>query len=225
MVRVSACALVLALAGAAQAQSFTEGFDPGANPPAVTTGLPAGWVSVNNSPGGPGTNPNWNWRNDGAVFPQLAGTGYAYANFNSSTGSNNISNYLMSPVVNFSAGDTISFWTRTVDVPSFPDRLALVVSTNGASTNPADFSTTLLTVNATLTTAGYPVVWTNFVGTVPVAGSGRFAFWYNPTNGGPLGANSDYIGVDEVAYTAVPAPASLALLGLGGLVAGRRRRA
>jgi MYXO-CTERM domain-containing protein len=34
----------------------------------------------------------------------------------------------------------------------------------------------------------------------------------------------DYVIVDDVSVTAVPAPASLALLGLGGLFAGRRRR-
>lgn len=225
MVRITACAVALALAGAAQAQSFSEGFEPGPNPPVVTTGLPAGWVSVNNSPGGPGSNPNWNWRNDGAVFPAHSGIGYAYANFNSSTGANNISNYLMSPVVNFSAGDTISFWTRTVDSPFFPDRMELVVSFNGASTSPGDFTTSLLTINPGLTAAGYPNTWTNFVATLPAGGSGRFAFWYNPPNGGPSGSNSDYIGVDSVEYTAIPAPASLALLGLGGLVAARRRRA
>lgn len=220
-IRVAMLAVV-ALAGAAQAQFF-EGFEPAA--PATTTGLPAGWTSVNNSPGGPGTNPNWNWRNDGVVFGAHTGAGYAYANFNSSTGANNISNYLISPLVTFNNGDTISFWTRTVDVPTFPDRLALVFSTAGASTNPADFSNTLLTVNAALTTAGYPNTWTQFNATITGLGgptSGRFAFWYNPTSGGPSGANSDYIGVDDVNY--VPTPSSVALLGLGGLIAGRRRR-
>ncbi|MGH7244376.1 MAG: PEP-CTERM sorting domain-containing protein [Phycisphaerales bacterium] len=35
----------------------------------------------------------------------------------------------------------------------------------------------------------------------------------------------DWVGIDNITYTeAVPAPSALALLGLGGLVAGRRRR-
>jgi len=196
--------VILAAAGAANAQSFTQGFDLtgalGAPGP-----VPAGWVSVNNSPGGPGTNPNWQVRGEAvpAVFPQNSGAGYAFANFNSSTSANDISNYLMSPVVTFSPGDTISFFTRTVDSVGFPDRLELVISTAGASSSPASFTTSLVQVNPQLTLTGYPSTWTQFTATVAASGSGRFAFWYNPTGGGPLGSNSDYIGVDDVVYTAV----------------------
>ena len=43
------------------------------------------------------------------------------------------------------------------------------------------------------------------------------------TDAGPLGNNSNFIGIDTVNYTAIPAPGALALLGLAGL-AGRRRR-
>ena len=221
------CALIAiaALAGAAQAQYFSEGFEPGPAP-VGTAPIPAGWTSVNDSPGGPGSNPNWQVRNDGAPnpFPAFAGTTYAFANFNASTGSNNISLYMISPLVTFNNGDTISFWTRTVTSVSFPDRLRLAYNTTG-STLPADFSNTLLTVNPTLTTTGYPSVWTQFTGTITGLGgptAGRFAFHYNPTNGGPSGANSDYIGVDDVQFA--PTPSSLALLALGGIVAGRRRR-
>lgn len=214
------CAMlaIVGLAGAAQAQYFTEGFDSG------TTGLPAGWVSVNNSPGGPGINPNWNMTQSVTVFGPQSGAGYATANFNSSTGANDISNYMISPLVTFNNGDTISFWSRTVNTPSFPDRLVLTYNTTG-STLPADFTNTLLTINPTLTTAGYPNTWTQFSATITGLGgptNGRFAFWYNPTTGGPSGANSDYIGVDNVVFA--PAPGAAALLGLGGLVAARRRR-
>lgn len=34
----------------------------------------------------------------------------------------------------------------------------------------------------------------------------------------------DWVGIDNIRYTEAPAPGALALLGLGGLVAGRRRR-
>lgn len=195
------CALS-ALVPAATAQTFLEGFEPGPATPGVGP-IPAGWVSVNNSPGGPGTNPNWQVRNDGVVFPAFAGTTYAFANYNSSTGANNISNYLISPLVTLNNGDTISFYTRTVPSPFFPDRLELVYNTTG-TTNPADFTNVLVTVNPGLTTTGYPTTWTQFTGTISgLSGptGGRFAFHYNPTNGGPAGANSDYIGVDEVQFT------------------------
>src|SRR2546428_3306592 len=52
-----------------------------------------------------------------------------------------------------------SFYTRTVDMPSFPDRLQVRMSTNGASSNVGttatdvgDFTTLLLDINPTYTT-------------------------------------------------------------------------
>lgn len=216
---------VVASAGMASAQSFTEGFE---------SVLPAGWAQQNLSTT-IGTT-NWFQGND-LVFSAQAGspTSYAGANFNNTTGANTISNWLFAPTRLFNNGDTISFYTRTVDVPAYADRLQLRLSTNGASVNAGatsasvgDFSTLLLTVNPSLTLAGYPNVWTQYSVTLsglPSGGvSGRFAFRYFVTSGGPSGANSDYIGIDTVNYTAVPAPAGLALIGLGGLAAGRRRR-
>lgn len=180
--------------------------------PNVNLGLPVNWVPVNNSPGGPGTAPYWAWRNDGAVFPAHSGAGYIYATFNSATGSNDISNYLMSPVVTLHNGDKISFWTRTRDFPLYAERLALEYNTTG-TTLPASFTNTLVTVNPTLTLAGFPTVWTQFTGTISGLASptiGRFALHYNPTNGGPNGANSDYIGVDDVQFE----PAAGAMYGV-----------
>lgn len=220
------------VAVAANAQSFSESFDTG---PAgwgttVTFGNTAGgdamafgsgtWHALNNSaPVG-----TTGWFNNPGVFATHSGAGHLNANFNNTTGANTIDNYMMSPVRTFSAGDTISFWTRTVDAPFFPDRLHLKLSTNGASTNVADFSTTLLTVNNGLTTGGYPNVYTQFSVTLSSGGTGRFAFNYNVPSGGPSGANSDFIGIDDVQYTAVPEPASMAVLGLGVAALLRRRR-
>lgn len=197
---VFALASIASLSGVAQAQF--EGWEPGPGTPGVAA-IPAAWTSVNASVGGPGTNPNWQVRNDGVVFPALTGSTYAFANYNSSTGANDISNYLMSPQVTISNGAQISFWTRTVSAPAFADRLELVFNTTG-STLPADFTNVLVTVNPTLTTAGYPTTWTQFTATITgVTGSptGRYAFHYNPTNGGPLGSNSDYVGIDDVQFT------------------------
>lgn len=210
----------------ANAQSFTESFD-------VNTGYGAGasgtgtsdmtWVWQNNAVGGPGLT-TWFQGND-LVFPSQSGpaNGYIGANFNNSTGANNINTWLMSEVRTFSVGDTISFYTRTADGTLWPDRLRLALSLNGASTNAADFSNVLVSVNEGLTVAGYPQTWTQFSATLNVAGTGRFAFNYNVPNGGPSGANSNYIGIDNVAYTAVPEPATMAALGLGVAAMIRRR--
>lgn len=231
-------ALSVAAVGA-NAQSFTESFDIG------PTGFIDGTVTnFGNTPGGVGmafASGTWHalnasspvgstgWFNNPAVFATHSGAGHLNANFNGTTGTNTINNFMMSMVRTFNNGDTISFWTRTATGNPFPDRLSLKLSTNGASTNVADFSTTLLTVNPNLLTgtANYPEVYTQFTATIsglsgPTAG--RFAFNYNVTNGGPTGANSNFIGIDDVAYTAVPEPATMAALGLGVAALLRRRK-
>ncbi len=186
-----------------QAQSFTENFDD-------ITLLPGnGWALVNAS--SPIGITGW-FQGNNTVFSAFNGATDSYigANFNNTTGANTISNWLMSPMRTFNNGDVISFYTRTVDVPAFPDRLRLMLSTNGVSTAPADFTVTLLSVNNGLTTSGYPNSWTQFSATLsglpPGGASGRFALKYDVTNGGPTGANSDYIGIDNVVYTAATCP-------------------
>ncbi|MBX3378086.1 MAG: choice-of-anchor J domain-containing protein [Phycisphaeraceae bacterium] len=218
---------IAALAGSAHAQFFSESFEtaiPVASqgPPGVTIALPSGnWHALNES----------NPIGTTGVFtstlfaPVPDGTQHAAMNFNNGAGVSNLSTWFMSPNVVFNNGDTIEFWSRTVNNPSFPDRLHLKLSTAGASTASADFTTTLLTINNGLTTGGYPSVWTQYTATISGLGgptSGRFAFHYSVPNGGPSGSNSDFVGIDMVVYA--PAPGAAALLGLGGLLAARRRR-
>lgn len=169
--------------------------------------LPAGWAAQNLSTTVGAT--GW-FQGNSAVFPSQSGapTAYIAANFQNTTGTNTISNWLFTPTVTLQNGDVVEFWTRTVSAPLFPDRLEVRWSGNGASTNAGatstsvgDFTTLLLTVNPSLTTSGYPSSWTRFTATISgLSGptSGRVAFRYFVTNGGPTGANSDYIGIDEV---------------------------
>lgn len=187
------------------AQAFTEGF---ANVPGLTG---SGWVFSNQStPIGTQVQPF----QGNATFAAQSGaaTSYAAFNFNAVTGANTISAWMLTPTIaTISNGDVFSFWSRTVTSPFFPDRLEVRLSTNGASTNTGagptgvgDFTTVLLTINPTLTAAGYPNTWTQYTITVSGLGapvSGRFAFRYFVTNGGPSGANSDFIGIDEVSFT------------------------
>mgnify|MGYP002623951080 CR=1 FL=1 len=221
-----ACAAVCA-APAAFAWG-TEGFDD------ITTLVGNGWNMQNLS--SPIGTTNW-FQGNSTVFPSHSGaaTSYIGTNFNNGAGVATLSNWLLTPVVTLSNGDQMSFWTRTVTANTFPDRLQVRMSTNGSSTNVGatatsvgDFSTLMLDINPTYQNGGvYPEVWTQFTVTVSGLASptqGRFAFRYFVENGGPSGANSNYIGIDTAGYTPVPEPATLSVLGLGALAAFARRR-
>ena len=178
----------------------------------VADPLPAGWASQNNS--SPVGTSGW-FQGNTAVFNAQSGPADSYigANFNNTTGANTISNWLFLPTLSIKNGDIVTFWTRTATGATYPDRLEVRVSGNGASTNVGatntsvgDFATLLLSVNPTLIAgpSGYPDTWTQFTATVSGLGApttGRVAFRYFVTNGGPSGANSNYIGIDNVVYT------------------------
>ncbi len=186
-------------------QAINENFQ---DVPALFT---SGWAQQNLST--PiGTLPNWVQGNT-AVFPanSLPDTSYIAANYNSVTGANTISNWLFAPNRTFNNGDIITFYTRTVASPTYADNLQVRLSTNGSSVNAGttntsvgDFTNLLLEINPTLVASSYPNVWTQYTITLSgLAGptSGRIAFRYFVTNGGPSGANSDYIGIDNFVYT------------------------
>ncbi|HOY39275.1 MAG: T9SS type A sorting domain-containing protein [Bacteroidales bacterium] len=194
-----------------RAQAFTEGFND------ITTLTGSGWFMQNNSV--PLGSTNW-FQGNSDVFSAQSGAATAYigTNFNNTTGANTISNWLVTPSVTISNGDVLSFYTRTTDDNTYPDRLQVRMSTNGASTNVGtgsaavgDFTTLLLDINPTLVTSVYPYLSWGFY-SITITGlsapvSGRFAFRYFVTNGGPSGTNSDYIGIDEVIYTPFVCPA------------------
>src|SRR5262249_8573473 len=193
-----------------------EGFDDIENLP--------DWVLINHSE--PLGASDWFQGNDG-VFPAFDGPPDAYiaANFNSGGGLATISNWLLTPEVLLQNG-TLTFYTRTAStalaamgMPSgvcgtgqtFPDRLQVRMSTNGASTNVGttafdvgDFTNLLLDINPTYTIVGYPEEWTQFTVTisgVPTGATGRLAFRYFVENGGPEGTRSNYVGIDRAVYT------------------------
>ena len=197
-----------------------------------------GWILLNQSE--PIGTTGWFQGND-AVFSSQAGTPTAYigANFNNVDGVDIISNWLITPETTINNGDTLSFWTTTILDSTFPDRLQLLMSTNGASTNVGtmptdvgDFTNLLVDINPTLEigSAYYPETWTEF--SVTISGlngpeNGRFAFRYFVTDAGHLGNNSNYIGLDSVQFTTapVPEPASpLLIAGLGLATCLLRRR-
>jgi len=120
-------------------------------------------------------------------------------------------------VQNLKNGDLLTFYSRIPAGGEFPDRLEVRLSSAGASSNVGntstsvgDFSTLLLSINPTLITGVYPKVWTKFTATITglsAPTTGKVAFRYFVTDGGGTGANSNYIGIDEVAYVSVGAVA------------------
>jgi hypothetical protein len=206
---VSLAILIFLLAGATRngKAQITEGFDN------ITTLPAAGWVMKNNST--PVGTIGW-FQGNPAIFPSQSGAANSYigANYNNTTDTNTISNWLLTPNRALYNGSVIKFWTRTTAKSPFPDRLEVRLSTNGASTNVGtgstavgDFTTLLTSINPNLEVGGYPDVWTEFTVTLsglPSCGStgvnGRLAFRYFVTGGGPAGDNSNYIGIDSVLF-------------------------
>lgn len=224
--------LTCAFAIPSQGQSFQEGFE---NYPALFTGANP-WAVQNRSDSATG---GQTWFPGGPeIFAAQSGTGYAAANFLSTggiSGTETISNWFFSPVLNLTNGGTVSFYTRSGGVA--PDRLEVRLSTNGSSTNVGttsasvgDFAVVLLTINPLQLAAGlpaaYPTAWTQF--TVTLAGilpgaTGRIAFRYTVTNSGINGTNGDYVGLDNLTstnVTVVPEPSTTTFFSLAGLLAG-----
>lgn len=203
-------------------QDFTSPFNVTAN----------NWGMSNNS-SALGSNPNW-VQGVSSVFPAYNGAANDFfaANYNSVAGTGTISNWLFTPVVTIQDGAVLQFATRSA-APSTgigPDRMQIRFSTAGTATNMAapasnvgTYTNLMLDINPlySLTSAtavtngtmvnGYPGSWavyTLVVTGVPTPMTGRFAFRYFVENGGPTGANSNYVGIDGVKYT-LPCGASL----------------
>ena len=203
-----ACVCLLSF-GSTFSQAINEGFSNVAGLAA------AGWNQQNLST--PiGVSPNW-VQGDPVNMPfsanSLPANSYIAVNYNSVAGAATISNWLISPMLNLSNGDVITFYTRGTG-SIYADNLQVRLSTNGSSTNVGasnisvgDFSNLLLEINPTLTAALYPAIWTQY--TITISGlaaptTGRIAFRYYVPNGGPTGLNSDLIGIDDFVYTPVP---------------------
>ncbi len=213
-----------------QAVDMTEGFDDIATLPSK------GWVLRNLS--SPIGNSSW-FQGNTDVLDAQAGPpdSYLAANLDNTRSGGTISNWAITPTNVYRNGDTFSFWTRTETGSTWPDRLEVRLSTNGASDNVGntalsvgDFTTRLLEINPTLQPTGYPAVWTQYVITLSglaVPTSGRIAFRYFVTNSGPNSPNGNYIGIDTLRITTVPEPSTYVLGVLAitvGTVAGRRMR-
>jgi len=191
---------------AAPVQVFNEGFD-------VAVPLPAGWAAQNRSV--PLGTTGW-FQGNPAAFTSHSGAGNSYiaANYQNTDpfGVGTISNWLFAPPVTLNNGNTFTFWTRKIAPDLYPDRLQVWMNTANQGTNvgatatsTGDYTTLLLDINPTLIVGVYPIAWTQYTVTISgLAGPtpGRLAFRYFVTNAGGAAPNSDFIGIDDVVYTA-----------------------
>ncbi len=122
--------------------------------------------------------------------------GYVAGHYNSVTGTNNIDNWLVLPKKTTSAGDSLVFYSRSPTGSTFPDSLRVMYSAVGDSI-PEGSWTELGRFKGE--TSGS---WLRKAFRAPTSGNTRFAIRYAVVNGGPSGANSDFVGIDALTIEA-----------------------
>lgn len=182
----------------AQAVLFT-GFNDSAqffNSPTPSLVVPAGWLTINNDGGG--TVGPWFVHNP-AVFPVFEGGRAIAANFQGANSPNIglIDEWLVLPPQTRGAAntfDSLIFYARRT-TSNFPDSLKIMVSPTGG-TNVSDFNE--------IAYFRVPNDWTRMAfrvsDGVPTGANYRVALRYFIVEGGPNGANSDYIAVDALSF-------------------------
>jgi|TARA_R100000479_G_scaffold21607_1_gene8240 hypothetical protein len=191
-------AFFVAFAMNAQTTLIDEGFDD------ITTLTDYVVVNVSDAPG---TTDIFQGNPD--VFPAFDGAPEAYVgmNFNATAGSL-IDLYLLLPELDLKNGDIISFYTRTGEGSTFPDRLEVRIDPDGTGTEPTSgdvgsYTELLSEINPNLDQGGYPETWEPAqeitISGLPTEGATtRIALRYWVTDGGPAGSNSNFIGIDRL---------------------------
>ncbi|HNR20501.1 MAG TPA: choice-of-anchor J domain-containing protein [Bacteroidia bacterium] len=139
---------------------------------------------------------------------------YVAANYNT-VASGDIDNWLITPPQNVAAGDVISFYSKAPTGSIYPDSIRVMYSATGALTNAdpswVELGRFAVTIGAT---------WAQSVYSVTSGGAtATFAIRYAVVDGGPLGANSNYIGIDQLEI-ATPAAVDGGVTSINGLVSG-----
>jgi hypothetical protein len=235
---LAVAALTVAVSAPAQAAGLTalnEGF-------ANVSGLAPAWTFTNNSDPAPLSPAPWS---QGVTtvsnFAAQAGpaNSFAQVSLDSTSGdpitqdNGTISNWLITPELDFSAGGTFSFFARTFGGNDRPELIQVYRSDNGASsdvgttgTSLGDFTTLVGSVGSSTVVPGLATSsWTKFTFNLAASGgSGKLGFRYFATNGGVNGSQNAYVAIDTVSY-AVPEPSSMVgSLLIGGFGAAYRLR-
>jgi hypothetical protein len=152
-------------------------------------------------------------------------TSFAQVDFNSTTGditgaNGTVSNWLITPELNFTNSGVVSFFARTIPTQTTAEFLEVRQSNAGTSTgfsaNPG--ATALGSFTTLVGFAGNllgpadaePIdipftVWRQYTFNVAAtSGSGRLAFRFFGTDGGPNGSQAGYATIDTVNYAGGP---------------------
>jgi len=173
-----------------------------------------GWEKRNNSsPAGSGE-----WRQDFGNFdanfgPDNSSIVCDYQSIASGQ-AGDISNWLITPTLNLTNGDSIIIHTMSYQNGAFPDRMEIRMNVSNTidvgmtTTSVGDFDTLLFTINPTLTTGtgGYPMIWVRYaigISGLPTTTPSRIGFRYYVTNGGQSGTNGSTIGIDRFEHKSV----------------------
>jgi len=187
---------------------FTEIFSEGFNDTSATGFPPAGWIMINRDGNSDPTDTAWyQSRTVGGVGGPGPYEGPAFAaDYYGSANGFYIDDYLITPNT---AGptpppgsvDSLTFWltSRLSSSGNYPDSLDIRVSTTGR--NADDFTIRLAYVLAP------KAQWTRFADALPMATTRYIAFRYLIYDGGPNGANSDKVCLDDVRITRYPSTA------------------
>lgn len=171
--------------------TYTDNFDAANDTNALKT---RGYKVYYRGSGPQGAAATW-FQGNSTVFSAYNGpsTGYVAANYQVVNGTNNIDSWLVLPRVTggVDAGDTLYFWSRSPTGSTWPDSIRVMYSLSdsvpeGTWTELGRFKTNLTSWER----RGFRAPTTSV--------DGRFAIRYCVVNGGPSGANSDYIGIDAL---------------------------
>ncbi len=189
-----------ALSNNVNAQAYSESFEN------VST-LSSNGFTLLNLASPVGFVPNW-YQGNSSEYNAQNGTSSSYIKATSSFAVGydvDVSGHLMTPTRTISNGDVFSFWTRS-DYAGFAERLTVLLSLNGVSSNVADFTQVLLDINPTLADFGFSTTWTQY--SVTISGlaaptNGRFSLNYSSVYCEECINYGIGIGIDNMSYTPV----------------------
>lgn len=169
-----------------------------------------GWLFENRS-APPGVS-GW-FQGNPVVFPAAAGAANSYvaANFNSAAYGGDIDNWLFTPQLQLVNGESLNFSLRLLGEGAL-DRVEVYLDAGAGYALLAGFE------------ADADTGWQEravLVSGLAAPASGRFGFRYVVDD---TSLNGNYIGIDSVSVSAVPEPATVALICLGAIALRRRKR-